>query len=315
MNKKKIIEYLSDPDIKIELFRAADEVRKKCCGDVVRLRGIIEFSNNCVRNCLYCGLRRDNKKIKRYRMSEIEILDAVKEVTKNSVRTVVLQSGDDPIYTTKMICALIRKIKKSFPCAITLSIGERPLSDYRSFKDEGADRYLLKHETANPDLYRKLHPGQDFKTRIKILEHLKKLKYEVGAGSIVGLPGQTIDDMAEDIVFLKKLKVDMAGIGPFIPQKDTPFGRYPAGSLNITLRMIALLRIALGKINLPATTALATTDPAAAQIKALKCGANVIMCDFTPNRFRKEYRIYDNKERIDLPRALGVIKKSDRKAR
>ena len=314
MNKKEIVEYLKDDEKKEALFKKADRIREKYCGDKVLLRGIIEFSNHCVRNCFYCGLRRDNKKIMRYRMSESLILDTVRKIYKAGIKTVILQSGDDPGFRTDALCRLVKTIKARFPkMAITLSVGERPLRDYKKFKDAGADRYLLKHETANKSLYAKLHPGQNLKQRIGILKYLKKLGYDLGAGNIVGLPGQTEEDLAGDVLLMKKLKLDMAGIGPFIPQKDTPFGANFSGSADLTLKVLALTRITLPKVNLPATTALATVDRHNGQLKALNSGANVIMCNFTPQNFRKDYWIYDNKERASLKKAIQTIKQAKRK--
>jgi len=313
MNKKEIVEYLKDDRKKEGLFKKADSIRKKHCGDKVLLRGIIEFSNHCVRNCLYCGLRRDNKKIRRYRMSESRILDTFRKIYEAGIKTVILQSGDDPGFRTDMLCRLIKTIKSRFPeMAITLSVGERPLNDYKEFKDAGADRYLLKHETANNSLYAKLHPGQSLKQRIGILKYLKKLRFETGAGNIVGLPCQTAEDLADDILLMKKLKLEMAGIGPFIPQKHTPLGRSPSGSTDLTFKVLALARIILPRVNLPATTAVATLDRHGGQLKALNSGANVIMCNFTPLNFRKNYRIYDDKEKTSFKKAMQTIKKAKR---
>jgi biotin synthase len=296
-----------------DIFKKADFIRNKFYRGAVLLRGIIEFSNYCCRNCLYCGLRRDNRKIKRYRLSQRQIIDAAGKIHEAKVKTVILQSGDDFGYTREKICRIVRRIKTKFPdLAITLSIGERPLADYRAFKAAGADRYLLKHETANPGIYARLHPGQSLKSRIRILKYLKKLGYAVGAGNIVGLPGQSAEDLVKDVLFLRKMKVEMAGIGPFIPQSDTPLGNYPAGDLDLTLRVLALARIILKRVNLPATTALVTSDRKAGQLRALKSGANVLMCNFTPEKFRKNYRIYDGKEKVSLATAKTLIRQVKR---
>ncbi len=298
-----------------DILEKADLVRKKFCRERVLLRGIIEFSNHCLRNCLYCGLRRDNRRLKRYRMSQGQILKAVKKIHKAKIKTVILQSGDDLGYSRQNICRIIRRIKEEFPeMAITLSVGERPLADYRAFKESGASRYLLKHETANPGLYAKLHPGQSLENRIRVLRQLKRLGYQVGAGNIVGLPGQTLRDLKQDVTFMKKLGVEMAGIGPFVPQKDTPLAGVSAGSAELTRKVIALTRLALPRANLPATTALATADKRRGQLKALCCGANVLMCNFTPARFCRDYRIYDGKEKVSLREALRVIRQAGRKA-
>jgi biotin synthase len=242
-------------------------------------------------------------------MADKEILDAANTIAASAIGTVVLQSGDDPGFSAQRLCSLVSRIKHRYPgMAVTLSVGERPRADYRAFRQAGADRYLLKHETANHKLYEFLHPGQTLEARIAILQYLRGIGFEIGAGMIVGLPGQTFEDLADDIMLMKSLNVDMAGIGPFIPQQDTPLGDWPAGSLELTLKAIALARIALPKANLPATTAVATLDIHRGLRKALGCGANVIMCNFTPPIFRKHYRIYDNKEKVSLETARKFIR-------
>lgn len=309
MDKKEILHYLKTSSEDETLFQKADYVRKRYCGDEVHIRGIIEFSNHCCRSCLYCGLRKENKKLKRYRMSEDEIVALALRIASYGVKTIVLQSGDDFYYSRSMICNIVQNIKKEADVAITLSIGERPLDDYRAFKDSGTDRYLLKHETVNEKLYKRLHPGQSLKKRLKILEHLKKLGYQTGAGNIVGLPGQTLEDLCEDILFFKKFDPDMIGIGPFIPQKDTPLSTFPQGSFLLTLKVLALTRITTLNSHIPATTALATVEPDG-QFMGLKAGANVIMPDFTPSNYRKNYTIYDNKAHITLEKAKETIFKA-----
>lgn len=312
MDKEEVLYYLRNDELNDELFHRADKIRKRYCGEEVHIRGIIEFSNYCCRNCLYCGLRRDNKKIKRYRMSEEEIISSGLKIASLGVKTIVLQSGDDFYYSRELICRIIEAIKKKADVAITLSIGERPFEDYRAFKESGADRYLLKHETINPKLYEFLHPGQNLKQRIKILEILKKIGYQIGAGNIVGLPFQSLEDLADDILFLKELDVDMAGIGPFIPQKNTPLGNNPQGNLKLTLKLLAITRILTKNTHLPATTALATLDPEKGQILALQAGCNVIMPNFTPEEYRSNYQIYDRKARVNLEKAKEVIHKAGR---
>ncbi|MCK4860256.1 MAG: [FeFe] hydrogenase H-cluster radical SAM maturase HydE [Candidatus Omnitrophica bacterium] len=312
MNKKRIIEYLKEKNCK-ELFKEANGIRKAFCGDEVHIRGIIEFSNYCLHSCLYCGLRQQNKKIPRFRMSPDEIIKLANETIQCGVKTIVLQSGDDFEFSERIVSEIISKIKKKNPdIAITLSIGERPLDDYKAFKDAGADRYLLKHETANPMLYEKLHPGQTLKRRLQILDYLKDLGYQIGAGNIVGLPGQSLEDLADDVLLLKELDVDMAGIGPFIPQKDTPLSNFPSGSLELTLKVLALTRILTENAHLPATTALATLAPEKGQLLGFRAGANVIMPDFTPECYRKNYVIYDNKVRVNLEKAKEIIFKVQR---
>jgi len=311
MNKKEILELLVSEDSE-NLFKKADEVRKLYCGDEVYIRGIIEFSNYCVRNCLYCGLRRDNKRIKRYRMREEEIIEIAKRIISQGVKTIVLQSGDDLAYKRDSISKIIKGIKKIADVAVTLSIGERPWDDYKAFREAGADRYLLKQETINEKLYEYLHPGQSLMRRIKTLEYLKKLGYQIGGGNIVGLPRQTFKDLADDIIFLKDLEVDMAGIGPFIPQKNTPLKNYPSGDLNLTLKVLALVRINLPWAFLPATTALATLNPERGQLEAFQIGCNVIMPNFTPKRYREKYSIYNNKACVDLEKAKRIVNKIKR---
>ena len=313
MDKKDIVEQLKDENLE-GFFKEADQVREVYCGDEVHLRGIIEFSNYCCRSCLYCGLRRENENIRRYRMLSDEIVKLANEITQCGVKTIVLQSGDDFGFSQKALCRIIEKIKEENPeIAITLSIGERPLDDYKALKDAGADRYLLKHETANSRLYEKLHPGQTLKKRLQILEYLKKLDYQIGAGNIVGLPGQSLRDLTDDILFMKRLDVDMAGIGPFISQKDTPLCNHPSGNLDLTLKVLALTRIRTKNTYLPATTALATLNSQDGQLLGFRAGCDVIMPDFTPERERKNYIIYDNKRRVDLEKAKRLILMAGRK--
>ncbi|MCL6628988.1 MAG: [FeFe] hydrogenase H-cluster radical SAM maturase HydE [Armatimonadetes bacterium] len=262
------------------------------------MRGLIEFSNVCSRNCCYCGLRRDNRQIRRYRMSPEEIVDVSVKVLQKGIGTVVLQSGEDPWYTAEIMADIIRRIKsKASNAAITLCIGERTYDEYRIMREAGADRYLLRHETANPDLYRELHPDMSFQNRIRCLRDLKSLGYQVGAGSMVGLPSQTVEDMARDVVFLRELDVDMVGIGPFIPHPNTPLGNEQGGSLEMTLKMVAAVRIATRNTLIPATTAIGSIDPDGRE-KALMAGANVVMPNFTPLQYRVNYEIYPNKRCI-----------------
>ena len=313
MNKKEILEYLKSRKIS-SLLNKADRTRKLYCGDEVFIRGIIEFSNFCVRNCLYCGLRRDNEKMKRYRMQPEEIIECAFKIIEKGIKTVVLQSGDDFYYTREMIGGIIYKIKKKYSkVAITLSIGERTLKEYKAFRDYGADRYLLKTETMNAKLYQRLHPGQSLSARLKILDYLKKLGFQVGAGCIVGLPGQTLNDLVEDILFLKKSHFAMAGIGPFIPQGETPLKKFPSGKLVLTLKILALTRILTKNSHLPATTALATINPQKGQGAGLRAGCNVIMPDFTPWNYGKEYKIYDHKVKVTLTNAKKIILQAKRK--
>ena len=312
LSREEIRERLaaSSPD---ELFRRADDVRRASIGDTVFIRGIVEFSNCCARNCLYCGLRRDNQALQRYRMQPKEILQAVRGLFEKGIETVVLQSGDDLSYTRETICGLLREIKSAHPAmAVTLSVGERPLDDYQAFRDAGADRYLLKHETASPELYARLHPGQSFQHRMEILRLLRETGYQVGVGGMVGLPGQTLDDLVSDILFIQEFQPDMAGIGPFLPQADTPLADQPAGDEDLTLRMLALARIVTKNAHLPATTALASLDPVRGLIAGLKAGCNIIMISGTPAEYCAHYRIYDKRARVSLDVARDAISAAGR---
>ena len=276
------------------LFASADRVRQRFVGDEIHLRGIVEFSNICIQNCLYCGLRRDNHQLFRYRMSPGEIVEAAKIVKSRGLKTIVLQSGEDPWFTRGKISALIRDIKKSTGLAITLSVGERPDEDYEDWKNAGADRYLLKQETASPTLFQCLRPGRKLKDRLGSLRVLKKLGYEVGSGNMVGLPGQEAKDLAKDIQLFLEYDFDMIGIGPFIPHPRTPLGGAPRGDLCQTLKVLAITRILTRNTNLPATTAAGVLDPMGRR-RALETGANVIMPDITPWTYRQHYQIYPGK--------------------
>lgn len=295
-----------------ELFSNADAVRREYCGDSIYVRGLLEFSNYCCRNCLYCGLRAGNRRLKRYRISPPEIIETALGAKEKGIKTIVLQSGDDFWYTADVIADTIGAIKKGSDIAVTLSVGERPPEDYRIWKRAGADRYLLKHETVNPGLYEKLHPGQTLGRRIEILEQLAELGYQIGAGCIVGLPGQALEDLAEDILLMKRLDVDMAGIGPFIPHPDTPLGNSRRGRLGDALRVLAAARIVLKDAHLPATTATATIHQCGYE-KAFAAGANVVMADITPGKYRSMYEIYpgkgcDDREILDdLSQSFAMI--------
>lgn len=278
------------------LFRAADRVRAAHLGAAVHLRAIIEFSNHCVRNCLYCGLRRDNRLVSRYRMTPGEIMAAARTARAEGYRTIVLQAGEDPAYTADVLASLIRRMKAELDVAVTLSLGDRSREDYRRLREAGADRYLLKHETADPALFARLRPGTDLKTRLRELRWLRELGYQVGAGNIVGLPGQSPATLTADIVLLRELGVEMAGIGPFIPHPDTPLARFPAGSPEMTLKVLAITRLLLPRTHLPATTAVAVLSPDGRQ-RALRAGANVIMPDLTPAPYRRHYGIYPGRNR------------------
>ena len=276
-----------------DLFAAADEVRKKYKGDAVHLRGLIEFSNICRCNCFYCGLRCENKKVERYRLSDEEILQFALNAINAGYKTLVLQSGEDTYFTTEKICSILRMLKK-YDVAITLSIGERSFEDYSEFKKAGADRYLLRIETTDKSLYQKLHPKMSIENRFECLYNLKKLGYETGTGVLVGLPNQTVESFAKDILFFKELNADMVGIGPLIPHPDTPLKDAPKDNFDMALKVMALTRLLLPDINIPATTAMETIRPNG-RIIALNSGANVVMPNMTQGGYRKKYEIYPNK--------------------
>jgi len=280
------------------LLAAADRVRREKMGDQVHLRGLIEFSNYCERSCLYCGLRRDNRRLARYRMDREEILAVARAGAALGYRTVVLQSGEDSFYSAEMLAGITCRLKNELNLAVTLSVGERSYMEYKLMREAGADRYLLKHETADRDLYRLLHPDMDFDRRRRCLYWLRDLGFQVGSGSMVGLPGQTTESLAADLLFLRELDVEMAGIGPFIPNPSTPLGCVQGGTAAMTLKMIALARLLLPLAHLPATTAIGTIDSLGRQ-KALRAGANVVMPNITPNRYRRMYEIYPNKICLD----------------
>ena len=280
------------------LLSAADRVRKETMGEQVHLRGLIEFSNYCERNCLYCGLRRANEGLTRYRMGQEEILAVARAGAALGYRTVVLQSGEDSFYTDRMLAGIVHQLKDELDLAVTLSVGERSRKEYKLWREAGADRYLLKHETADRKLYRALHPDMAFENRRRCLYQLREMGYQVGSGCMVGLPGQNLMSLAADLLFLKELDVEMAGIGPFIPNPATPLGAAQSGTAAMTLKMIAATRLLLPQVHLPATTALGTIDSQGRQ-KALRSGANVVMPNITPNRYRKMYEIYPNKICLD----------------
>jgi biotin synthase len=292
-NKAEITRLLINDD-STDLFAEATRVRKECIGDEVYLRGIIEFSNYCLQDCLYCGLRCPNTNIKRYRMTDDEILSGAKDILGSGIGTIVLQSGEDTFYSTQKVVNLVKRIKDETGLVVTLSIGEWPLEDFKLFKAAGADRYLLKHETSDAQLYKDIRPGCELSYRFKCQRHLKSLGFETGSGVMVGLPGQTIESLAEDILMFKELDIDMIGIGPFIPHDETPFKGSPKGGTELVLKMIALTRIMTRNTNIPATTALTTVDPQN-RVKSLMAGANVIMPDFTPIKYRRLYEIYPGK--------------------
>lgn len=278
------------------LFSAADTVRKRVYGTEVYIRGLIEFTNYCRNNCYYCGIRRENKKAKRYRLSCEEILSCCEEGYALGYRTFVLQGGEDPFYTDEKICGIVSAVRRRYPdCAITLSVGEKSRESYQAYFDAGADRYLLRHETADAVHYRRLHPEEmSFENRRRCLWDLKEIGYQTGAGFMVGSPYQTTDCLIKDLRFLQELSPDMIGIGPFLKHQDTPFCTQENGSLALTLRLIAVMRLMFPYALIPATTALGTIHSEGREM-GLKAGANVVMPNLSPVSVRKLYTLYDDK--------------------
>lgn len=293
LTKGDIIAFLQDEQNQQILFKQADEVRKQYVGDEVHLRGLIEFSNICRNNCLYCGIRRGNQNVCRYRMTEDEIIETARRAVNLGFKTIVLQSGENMYYNASRMCHIIETIKK-FDVAITLSIGERTYEEYKDFRAAGADRYLMRIETTDKALYHKLDPQMSWQHRYDCLLFIKELGYELGSGIMVGLPEQSIESIAEDLLFLKELGVDMAGIGPFIPHPETPLAKEQGGTLNLALRTMAVMRLLLPDINIPATTAMESLAPDG-RIQALKAGANVVMPNVTDREYCKLYELYPNK--------------------
>ena len=300
LTKEEFVELIqfseTDADIRNQLTEEAVKLRRKFYGIDVYTRGLIEFTNYCKNDCYYCGIRKSNRNVRRYRLTKEEILECCENGYELGFRTFVLQGGEDLYFTDERMADIVHAIRIGFPdCAITLSIGERSKESYRLLKEAGADRYLLRHETANVELYSSLHPKEmDFAWRRQCLYHLKELGYQVGAGFMVGSPGQSIEDLADDLVFLKELNPHMVGIGPFIPHHDTRYADEPAGSVERTLLLLSIIRILLPKVLLPATTALGTLDPLGRE-KGLAAGANVVMPNLSPPKNRKQYELYDNK--------------------
>ncbi len=279
-----------------ELRAAADAVRREHYGTDVYIRGLIEFTNYCKNDCYYCGIRCSNRKAERYRLTKEDILECCEEGYALGFRTFVLQGGEDPYFTDERICEIVSAIRQSYPdCAITLSVGEKSYDSYLAYYRAGADRYLLRHETADAQHYSRLHPTNlTFENRRKCLFDLKKIGYQVGAGFMVGSPGQTVDSIIADLRFLQELQPDMIGIGPFLSHQDTPFKDFPNGELALVLRLLGILRLMHPKVLLPATTALGTMHPEGREL-GLRMGANVVMPNLSPQSVRKKYMLYDNK--------------------
>jgi biotin synthase len=303
MEQYEIVQWLNETDeIKLEeLWAEANQVRKDNVGEEVHLRGLLEISNYCTRNCWYCGLRAERRELTRYRMSEDEILQCVEKLSNFGYGTVVLQGGEDPKITQEGIIKAIEWIRRNTDLAITLSLGEQSRETLESWKQAGADRYLIRIETTNQELLEKIHPGLPFGSRMESIKRIKELSYEVGSGIMIGIPGQTHEMIAKDIEWFQNIDLDMIGVGPYIPHPETPLSKEKkrddnaVGSELMTNKVIALTRIMCPQANIPATTALATINTQSGRETALARGANVVMPNVTPIKYRKFYDIYPSK--------------------
>lgn len=311
--KQDIVSLLKTEDKKTlsELYKYANEVKQAYMGNIIHVRGILEFSNYCRQNCLYCGIRLGNEKIERYRIEPDEIIKYALKAESSGFKTLILQSGEDPYYTVEKLENIIRIIKNNTDLKITLSIGERPEHEYKRLKEAGADRFLLKHETSDPVLYRQLHPEMKYSSRIKCLRDLKSLNYETGSGIMAGLPGQTFESIANDILLFKIMDIDMIGIGPYIPHPDTPLNRrfHDAGGYfapavggydveKLIYKILAITRIVTKRTHIPSTTGFNVLNDNEIRKNALERGANVIMLNITNSDLREFYEIYPAKKEL-----------------
>lgn len=319
MNRQTIRERLGDHAGQEALFAEADRVRREQVGDTAQLRGVVHFSNYCRCNDLYCGLLKDNGQCKRFRMTEDEIVDTAMAIAEAGLRTVVLQSGEDPYYTRSMLCSIIERILDGADVAITLSLGKRSRDDLTAFRDAGAERYLMKHETMNPELYSRMRSGLKLDDRLRAIDELRELGFQVGVGNIVGLPGQTLDDLCEDILFFQEFQPDMINIGPFIPHAQTPLRDEAAGDMELMLRVFALTRIVTGNTHMAAANTVATLDPDNGQYRAMALGgANVIMPNCNPflksreDKIEYEFQITTHKRYVSVDEARNVLKRAGR---
>lgn len=307
----------NDNTVNQQLALAADTVRRRHYGDAVFIRGLIEFTNYCKNNCFYCGIRAGNSCAQRYRLSEEDILSCCKEGYELGFRTFVLQGGEDPYFTDDKICQLVAAIHANHPdCAVTLSIGEKSKASYQAFFDAGATRYLLRRETATKEHYHQLHPqSMSFENRIRCLYDLKEIGYQVGSGFMVAPPYQTAQHLITDLRFLQKLEPDMIGIGPYITHKETPFKDMPGGTLELSLRMLSILRLMFPYALLPSTTALGSIHPHGREL-GLQAGGNVVMPNLSPSNVRKYYAIYNNKlhSGLEAAQSLAALKEEVKKA-
>ena len=307
-----LLHHADDQDLSEYLFRLSSKTARERFGNKIYIRGLIEFSNNCKNNCYYCGIRAANKNLKRYRLTQEEILLCCEQGYGLGFRTFVLQGGEDPWFTDERFCSIIREIKARFPdCAVTLSIGERSRQSYQAFFDAGADRFLLRHETADSSHYSRLHPENlSLESRMRCLRDLKEIGFQTGTGFMVGSPYQKPEYLAEDLLYVKKLNPQMVGIGPFLPHCDTPFRDEPPGGTALCLFLIGMIRLMLPNALIPATTALGTADKNGRE-KGILAGANVVMPNLSPLRFRKQYALYNNKISTgeEAAEGLALLKK------
>lgn len=310
MRREEILELLFATPFEALCERAALVLAEEK-GSHVYVRGLIEFSNVCHRNCHYCGLRAKNANLRRYTLDKAEIMTAAKNAVAMGADTIVLQSGESVI-EPMWLADVVDCLRGDLNVPVTLSVGEHSRAAYALWKEAGAVRFLLKHETADPKLYAALHPGHELAERISCLRVLQRLGYEIGSGFMVGLPGQRPETLADDIILSRRLGVSMCGAGPFIAQHDTPLGGHPSGSARLALRVMAVMRIIMPWANIPATTALATVDALGGQRNGLLAGGNVLMPSFTPPAYGKQYRIYDNKNRVDMLGARKAIEGAGR---
>lgn len=296
LSDEELLKLLSTNEYDSELHTLADEVRRKIYGEDVYIRGLIEISNYCKNDCYYCGIRRGNKSAVRYRLTKDDILACCEEGYKLGFRTFVMQGGEDPYYTDDVMCGIVSAVRERYSdCAITLSLGERSYESYLALYNAGANRYLLRHETANAEHYGKLHPqSMNLQNRKDCLFNLKEIGYQVGSGFMVGSPYQTTENLVEDLRFLQKLSPDMIGIGPYVTHAQTPFASFENGSVELTLRLLSVLRLMFPYVLLPSTTALGTLHPQGREL-GLKAGANVVMPNLSPVKVRKLYELYENK--------------------
>lgn len=312
MTRNEIISLLAMDDFS-DIYKKANEIKNEIYGNDVFVRGIIEFSNYCRADCAYCGINCNNDEIERFRMTSEEIISLANSAVEAGYKTIILQSGEDKYFTASRLGEIISEIKKN-DVSVTISCGEMSFDDYAYLKKCGADRYLLKHETADSDIYHSLHTFSTHQNRIECLKNLKKLGFETGSGFMIGLPNQTLETIADDILLLKSIPCDMAGIGPFIPHPNTPLHNLPNGSTELTKRAVALTRIVLPKIHLPATTALGVIN-LNEKNDVFSCGANVIMKKVTPEKYKHLYAIYPSKitptnikeERLELERSIRAL--------